>query len=401
MKSLAQNAVRFEAVLDQSRDEDGLVYSVLKADALRPWRNEDFEGKGYDLWDHWSGDFAGGENYEDAIMATGRYVDAKLLKRASHPADARALADAERSVRALLALSREGDAIESGYLPKPYGGLRFASKSRSISTDQYEHALFALWGFREACPDSPLVSEIESAIVRWCDYFIRHDFAFTYYGRIRVSVNDAVHMLGLLLPLAAITHRITGDPRYAEVLAQRLAPMIPQHLIIPTDSPAHLAHPNIVNLIVMGLAYCRRNGIRPEDCREAIGRWTRLGLRWLSKDRLAFCYAEGSDTDPVAPHYLEGASELGLRFLLWRSNVKGADSSKIAHTLMLAAEAFPEEGWRDRAVDLLGRFQVPAEFLHYYDPDGDQIPSEYGYLRQMLSLQHVGAWLQTWYMAGA
>ena len=81
MQSLVQRAVRFEKFLDDNgRDTDGIVCSVLKADELRPWRNSDFEKKGYELWDHWAGDFAGAMNYEDAIMATGRYADAKILK---------------------------------------------------------------------------------------------------------------------------------------------------------------------------------------------------------------------------------------------------------------------------------------------------------------------------------
>ena len=399
MQPLAQNAARFEKFLDDSRDADGIVYSVLKADELRPWRHSDFEGKGYDLWDHWSDDFAGGVNYEDCIMATGRYIGAKVLKHSATGGDTAALADAEQAVKALLAVSREGDKIEPGYLPKPYGGLRNASRSRNISTDQYEHALFAFWRFRQACPDSPLIPDIESAIVRWADYFIRHDFAFDYYGRVRVVIEGAVHALGFYLPLMAITHRITGNPEYAQVMERRLAPLIGECLILKEDSPAWMAHPNIVNLIVMGLVHCWQNDICKEESRRAIGLWTRLGLKWLSKDRLAYGYAEGSDTNPVLPHYIEGPNPLNLKFLQWRSNVKGGGSCKIAHTLMLAHQVFPEAGWRDQALDILERFREVTDFRHYHDPDGDQIPPEFAYNRDMLSTQYVGAWLQSYYSA--
>jgi len=400
MQFLAQRAARFEKFLDDhGRDADGIIYSALKADELRPWQNRDFAGKGYELWDHWAGDFAGAMNYEDSIMATGRYVDAKILKHLVVGGDKIALADAAQAVKALLAVAREGDKTEPGYLPKPYGGLRHASKSRNISTDQYEHALFAFWRFRQACPDSPLVPDIESAVIRWADYFIRHDFAFDYYGHVRIAVKQAIHVLGFYLPLMAMAHRITGNPEYRHVLTSRLAPLISKLFIIEDDSPARIAHPNIVNLNVIGLLYCWQNDICKEECRRAIGAWTRLGLKWLSADGLAYCYAEGSDSSPVAPHYIEGTNQLNFKFLQWRSNVKGAASCAIAHTLLLAHQVFPEVGWHARALDILGRFGEVLDFHFYNDPAGDRIPSEFAYMRHMLSPQHMGAWLQSYALA--
>jgi hypothetical protein len=191
-----------------------------------------------------------------------------------------------------------------------------------------------LWRFRQAGPDSPLVPDIETAILRWADYFIRHDFAYDYYGRIRIGVDESVHGLGLFLPLMAMAHRITGNPQCAQILEQRLVPLVREHLLIPEDSPVHLAHPNVT-----------------------------------------------------------------FKFLRWRSNVKGADSCKIAHTLQLAHEVFPQAGWHDQALDLLERFREVTDFRPYHDPDGSQIPPEYAYMRDLVSTQHVGAWLQCYYLA--
>ena len=116
-------------------------------------------------------------------------------------------------------------------------------------------------------------------------------------------------------------------------------------------------------------------------------------------DRLAYSYAEGSDTKPVLPHYIEGTNPLNLKFLQWRSNVKGANSCKIAHTLMLAHEVFPKAGWRDQVLDIIERFREVTDFRHYHDPDGDQMPPEVAYMREMLSTQCVGAWLQSYHLA--
>ena len=72
MDPIAQRASQFEKYLDDMHDGDGLIYGDVKADEMRPWRNEDFEN--YEIWDYFKDDYAGYMVYEDSIMATGRYA---------------------------------------------------------------------------------------------------------------------------------------------------------------------------------------------------------------------------------------------------------------------------------------------------------------------------------------
>ena len=240
MTSLAERADAFEKCMDSARDEHRLVCDELNVNTMKPWTDEELESSGAAAWPEsaalpsrawgeettppsaWGYGLSGGYTYENCIMATGRYITVKILKHLVKGRDGAALADAEGAVRALLALSREGDKVEDGLLPKPLGGLEKASQSTGISNDQYEHALLGFWRFRNVCPTSPLIPEIESAIVRWTDFFVRNDFSYKMHPKqwvctdptdmgdgLRVYVGR--HTLGLYLPMCIMSRELTGD----------------------------------------------------------------------------------------------------------------------------------------------------------------------------------------------
>jgi len=395
MTSLDERAALFRQHLVDFMDDEGLILGEINIRGPRAFANEDF-GR-YETWDLAGDDVPGFLHYEDALMMTGRFIHAEVL----HSLAAGGSADlelAERGARAILAVSAIGDRHEPGLLPKPHGGLRNASLSQAISADQYEHSLFGLWALRHHTRDGVSVADIDAAIVKWAEYFLRHRFCYDYFGRTTSDPESSVHTLGLFLPLCTIAHQLTGDRRFRDEMERRLGGIVRGRLVEGVN-PAGGGHPNTVNLTVMGLVYCWRHGVYKEECERGIEVWTRKTLERLSSDNLAYCYEEGSDTHPAEPRYLEMENDLGYGFLRWRSNVKGADSCKIAHTLVLAHHVHPNAGFRDRALAILGRFQEVTDFERYHDYDGRQIPPEYAYMRDCLCNQHVGAWLQAYYLA--
>ena len=245
MESFAEVAVAFETCMDDARDEHGLLYSNLNAETMKPWTDEQLQEAGAEIWSNWAHDPSGCFTYEDTMMATGRYVSVKVLKHLANDGDEAALADAAGGVRAILALSREGDKVEDGFLPKPFGGLEKASQSTGISNDQYEHALLALWRFRQAQPDSPLIEQIDSAIVRWTEYFLRRDWSYLFHGLHWVNLEPLnrtdypevvlVHPLGLYMPMCVMSHEITGDQKYLDQLHNRLAPVFRRWIENPSE----------------------------------------------------------------------------------------------------------------------------------------------------------------------
>ena len=407
MATLAERAVRFERFLDGAKNEDGIIYSDVKADELRAWRDEDLIDKGYDLWDLWLPHPAEHMHYEDCIMAMGRYVGAKILKHLAAGGDEPALKDAEAVVRVLLAIARQGDRYESGYLPKPYGGLHGCHESRYISSDQYEHALFAFRRFRKACPGSELIPEIESSIIKFADYFIRHDFTYVYFGRTLAAIEEreagdlpvgiAIHGLGLFMPLMHMAAEISGERKYEDVLTNRLIP----RLLDYTANRPFAQNQNTCNLLVLGLYYCRQRGYAPKELTAIMEMLWRLDAGMLSADGLGYDMPGVTDDDLVEPHYRDGPpNNLNFRLLDWVSSRKTAHSCKTAHSGALIQRVHFTEERAGTIQRILDHYQEPGDFLRYVDFDGRQVPREYKFLANTIPLQFPGAWLEAYYLTG-
>jgi len=409
MTTLQDRADVFEQQLDSMRDKDGLVYASINAAEMRPWIDEDL--KGYPVWDSWAGDFAGCLLYEDCLMGTGRYVSAKVLKHLFTGGDGEALSDAERSVRAILALSREGDKIEDGFLPKPFGGLSKASLSKNTSNDQYEHALFALWQFHQACPESALIPEIESAILRWTDYFARRDFSYVFHGYHWVCtdptekddgfpVSVGRHSLGLYLPMCLMCYQITGQKRYMDAVHDRLLPSLRRWIARPDFGFS--GHSNSCNLLGLGVYSCWRQRAITEDACQALQMCWEIAEKRLSRhDGLEYDYAHVgvSDDHQIEPHYMDRPVQLHRDpFGLWVSNAKGASSTTTAHLGALCEKVRPDAARRATVDRILNHFQRPEDFLRLVDADGRQLPPEHDWRKRSLVSTFIGAWLQAYYL---
>ena len=389
MTGLMERAERFtEFLVSKAMDEDGIILSSVKGPELRPWRNEDFEG--YEVWDYAAPDPAGLDNYEDAIMATGYFVVSQVMRyRVEGAEQARRLA--ERGARAILAISREGDKVERGYLPKPHGGLANAAKSRAISSDQYEHALFGLWHVRSVTEDDGLRGEIDEAIVKWADYFVTHDFAYLYFGRLTVTPELAVHGLGLLMPLMVIAGEITGDPRYREAMDRRLMPVLRERLVKGETSCG--IGPNVSALITVGLFNLWNRGVLRPECAAGIKRFWEGTQSILSADGYAYVQEDVSDDNLCEPGWREWDDPLNFRLMQYHSNAKTSVSVKVALIAPMVEAVSPGCGAVEVGRRILERFDRPEQFLAYVDPDGRQVPDSWAYYRNMVVNGYICDWV--------
>ena len=140
---------------------DGLLCSDLNVDTMRPWTVDELSKAKAEIWSNWRHDPAGCMAYEDALMATGRYIRVKVLHDPIAPGTPPIQHQAEGAVEAILAVAQAGERVEPGYLPKPFGDLKRAAESKGISYDQIEHVALGLWQFRKQYPDSTLNAERE------------------------------------------------------------------------------------------------------------------------------------------------------------------------------------------------------------------------------------------------
>ncbi len=341
-------------------------------------------------------------------MATGRYITVKILKHLAKDRDEAALADAEGAVRALLALSREGDKVEDGFLPKPFGGLEKASQSTGISNDQYEHALLGFWRFRQACPTSPLIPEIESAIVRWTNYFLRKDWSYVFQGRLWVClepcerkdypVSVLVHPLGLYMPMCVMCHEITGDEKYLDQFHNRLLPVLRQWIKDPTER--FTCHTNSCELQGMGMYFCWKKGLIVEEAEQALEHCWNISKKRLSADGLDHDLYGRTKGRQVEPRYLDvELPDTGGRRGLWVSNMKTAFSLQTAHTgtMLQRVQADAERAATIRHI--LERFQAVTDIRNLIDEDGKQVPPDHKYMTDSICVEMVAAWLQVYYIS--
>jgi len=416
MTGLVEREKILQDFMDTVRDEYGLLYSGVRADELRPWRNDEME-----QWCPMAefyrainpSDPATAWAYEDGLMTTGEYINAKILKHLWSGGDSRALADAERSIRGVLTVSREGDKVEDGFLPKPHFGPANASKSRQMSNDQVEHPLFGMWSFRKVCPGSPLIPEIDSAIVRWTDFFVRKDFSYKFHPDQWVCTDPADmgdglpvymgrHTLGLYFPMCIMCRELTGETKYDDLIHNRLLPSLRRFIEDPLRS--YSGSSNSSNLMGMGMYFCCRKGVIVEEAKRALEMCCEISERSLSRHdglEYEYGYAGASDDNPFEPRYLDRQTppvSAGGKFAIWVSNVKSACSTKTAHTdaLLQRIDPKPERAATIRLI--LEHFKKPQDFTHWIDPDGTQVPSDMpgGYTLQLCP-QYIAAWLQAYY----
>ena len=426
LKTLADLAQLFEKCMDSARDEHGLLYDELNAHTMQPWTDSELRALGAASWPEsaalpsmawggeskptscWSYGLSGGYTYENSVTTTGRYICAKILKHLATGGDEGALSDAEGAVRALLALSEEGDKVEKGLLPKPFGGLKKASQSTGMSNDQYEHALLGLCRFRRACPDSPLVPEIESAIVRWTQYFLREDWSYLFHGRYWAClepcdrgdypVSALVHPLGLYMPLCLMSHEFTGDQQYLDQFHHRLLPVLQRWIQNPAER--FTGHTNSCELQAMGMYFCQTQGFIAKEAQQALEHCWNMSKKRLSPDSLDLDLYGMTQGHRVRPRYLDvELPDTGGKRGLWISNMKTPQSLKTAHTGTLLQRLRHEADRGTTIRRILERFQTVTDITNLIDQDGKQVPPDHKYMTESICVEMVAAWLQVYYMS--
>ena len=202
-----------EFSINRMIDRDGLFRSVISADTLLPFSNDEVGAPEYysvvrDMYQN-SADKAGALTYENSLMATGEFAMSQIIRFQKTRA-AGALELARRSVHAILAVAREGRHYMPGYLPKPFGGIAGARYSHETSTDQYTKVIAAL------CHWLPLASaaeerEIAIFFVDAADYFLARRFGFPWRQKIIAKPETHYHLVALYIPLLQLAAKFGGS----------------------------------------------------------------------------------------------------------------------------------------------------------------------------------------------
>lgn len=207
-------------VMQRMLDDDGLCRSMLCAETLKPWTQENVskldQRRMMDMFQN-SPDIAGCVNYENALMATSEFALSQILKhRVTNDAAARDLA--HRCICGLLAVIDEGRHYMPGWLPKPFGGVSHARDSHEMSVDQYTKTVVALHAWRPLA-DTKERAAIDQFFIDAADFFIARKWRHAYRHRTIVTAATHHHALGLYVPLVVLAAKASGKDRYLAELS--------------------------------------------------------------------------------------------------------------------------------------------------------------------------------------
>ncbi|MBI3680617.1 MAG: hypothetical protein HY235_09495 [Acidobacteria bacterium] len=317
-------------------DRDGLCRSFLNAATLAPWTNAELaridQRRIIDMFQN-SPDKAGCLTYENALMATGEFAVSQIVRyRVTRDNDVRQLAD--RAIRGILGVIREGRYYMPGWLPKPFGGLANARNSHEMSNDQYTKAIVALNEWRPLASDSGRAS-IDRFFVDAADFFVARQFRNAYRHRTIVTADTHHHALGLFVPILALAARASGDASYRSHLSRFDKAM---DAAMENDQ---LANFNMTSLIVEGYSLAMAAGLDDPRLARTIGILWQRGLRRVNEAGDAFedgnppkKSAEGSRLAAIAPiveklHPATRATTVAPRIL-----ARGTDPARMTHTVL-------------------------------------------------------------------
>ena len=180
MIDLLKRAAEFERnVEDHLVDSTGLLRSALDIRTMKPFPSEFFtddldiiRSKGADITD-----YAGLMEYENSGMVSGAYLCALLCKYQA-TRDPRALMQAYRTFYGIKALFDRCQAVEPGYLCKPYGGRI----TQETSSDQYIYILTGLDRFCKVAGKAER-DQATAMIVALSRYWLDRNYTRNYFGQ--------------------------------------------------------------------------------------------------------------------------------------------------------------------------------------------------------------------------
>jgi len=244
-------------------DENGVVYSQIDAETLRPTDAGTFSGAEVPAWypsgvtlpDFW--------NYENCGMTTGGYLSAlcTMLADDRRKDRERLRAPARRTFRALCRIYDIGAAWEEGFFPKIWGN-RF---SRQTSTDQYLYAMSAMDRYY------PIASAEERGLIRkmipaMAGFWRRHNYTLTYY-QVKDMVWPPLRFPPLLLLACKYDRKGNMEEEALRILSENMED-IPENSRRKSGRLYHLA--DAVTMEVMGQILLLESEFLPSSFRPVL-----------------------------------------------------------------------------------------------------------------------------------
>jgi hypothetical protein len=325
-----------EVVEKVFRDKDGMIRSGVNGRTMRPLKEKDVTDRPNGLGTCVECAYMPRHlkplwlNYEDAGMASGKYLCAMLNKHAVTQAP-KTLAYARRTFEALVLLWNNCAAknpFGRGWMPKPYAGIRDVSEVFECSVDQYSDITQGLYAFYREAATPPERQTIKEMVLSFADWWMERDYTTGYMGHCCYWKRlEYAHPIGYFLYLNALAHSFLPKRKYMDGFHLWLE--ISQGLSAPKRSVSINSH---------GLAL---------GCLELL-----VELRPERKAFWLLCAQTCADMMFAASHQAP------------RTKATVQEKGYLAHHLCAAHALLPANGYDRVVLKLIGQYKRRADFYH-------------------------------------
>ncbi len=396
----------YSLIASKMMDKDGLVYSMILEDGLKPIRDKDIPDRvcfnSVDVPRRlWKAGFFG---YEDSLMATAEFLLANVYKYRV-TGDKRAKQLAKKLFNALKSAALAGSKYSGwvvkpmlGFLPKPYGGIKNAHLSGEVSVDQYQRVMYALEVYREILASTAERKWIDKFLLACADCWDVNNYTFNYMLGICRWGCCAPHSVAFGLYCSAVGMSLSDKRQHKgwfDIFMSRVDPLekLPSYSL--SDNVACLvgfASRSLCKTVPQERARWRSSAERV--VKSALGGMDEDGYGWL------FTFLSGQKKgEQIKPHW-DKAPARYWNFLRWRGNIR-RPLSQLAGALVDVFELTGNKKYLKLAGQVLSK-HGQSGYMKWLEPlSSKDMPKGYEILGKFVCGLNTSVWLRAYWQMQA
>jgi len=392
----------YSLVASKMMDKDGLVYSMILEDTLKPIHDKDIPDRVcFNYVDApkklWKAGFFG---YEDSLMATAEFLLANIYKyRVTKDKQVKQLAN--KLFNALKSAALAGAKYNGwivrpmlGFLPKPYGGINTAHLSGEVSVDQYQRVMYALEIYRNTIASASERKWIDKFLLACADCWDINNYTFNYMLGICRWGCCSAHSVAFGLYCSAIGMNLSGKQQHKgwfEIFMSRVDSL--------EKNPAHSLSDNVACLVAFASkSLCRTVPKEQARWRVYAERIVKSSISGMDKDGYGwlFTFLSGQKKgELIRPHW-DKTSHRYWDFLRWRGNIR-RPLSQLAGALADVYEITGNEKYSKLAQNVLSKHGEKG-YMKWLEPlTPKDMPKGYETLGKFICGLNTATWLRAYW----
>ncbi len=393
----------YSLIASKMMDKDGLVYSMILEEGLRPIRDKDIpERVCFSIVDApkrlWKSGFF---SYEDSLMATAEFLLANIYKY-KVTKDKQAKLIAKKLFNALKSAALAGSEYKGwivkpmlGFLPKPYGGIKNAHLSGEVSVDQYQRVMYALEIYKEELASINERKWIDKFLLACSDCWDVNNYTFNYMLGICRWGCCSPHSVAFGLYCSAIGVSLSDKRQHKswfDIFMSRLEPL--------EKTPNYSLSDNVACLVAFASkSLCRTMPDEQSRWKRYAERVIKSAISGMDEDGYGwlFTFLSGQKKgERITPHWEKNSPSRYWNFLNWRGNIR-RPLSQLAGALVDVYELTGKKQYAKLARDVLLKHGKKG-YMKWLEPiTPNDMPKGYEILGKFVCGLNTATWLRAYW----